>query len=109
MMKMQIAIDEQKALTQGIDVKALYNEIDKVFEQVKATKKILNDGTLEYTNNQLEPRKEASDMSIVYIRLSEKDLFVNCFKSWLWLENIDDENTQFDTEDVLEHIKNSVD
>ncbi len=108
-MKMQIAIDEQIAKSNGINPKKIYEEIDSIFNFISATKEILPDGTLEYTNNLKAPKNELSDMSIAYVRLSEKQDFAKTCKKWLWLENMDDNNLQFDIDDVLEHLqKNNI-
>ncbi len=101
MMKMQIAIDEQKAIANGINPQEVYDLIDNVFASVKATKRVLDDGTLEYTNNQAEPKKALSDLGIAFYKLRHSQLFGGCCDKWLWLENIDDDNQTFDIEDIL--------
>ncbi len=101
MMKMQIAIDEQKAIANGIDPKKVYAEIDAIFESVKATKEVLSDGTLEYTNNQNAPQKELSDMGIAFYKLRHLDVFAKSCKKWLWLESEEDDDERFTYEDVL--------
>ncbi len=100
MMKMQIAIDEQKAIANGIEPKKVYAMIDAVFNKVKATKEVLSDGTLEYTNNQNAPQKALSDIGTAFYLLRHLDIFAKSCEKWLWLESRYDGEC-FRIEDVL--------
>ena len=101
MMKMQIAIDEQRAIVDGVNPQDVYNIIDKIFFKVQATKEVLPDGTLEYTNNQNAPEEEVNDMGIAFYNLRHNDMFAKYCNKWLWLE--EDEPLKFETSNVLLH------
>ncbi len=101
MMKMQIALDENRAKKAGIDLNSVYEEIDKLFAGVQATKEVLSDGTVEYTNNQNRPEQALSDMGIVLIKLRQNAEFAKCCKKWLWLESLNDKNKEFGVGNIL--------
>ncbi len=105
MMKMQIAIDEQKAMANGINPQEVYDLIDNVFAGVKATKKVLDDGTLEYTNNQAEPKQAFSDMGLCWSNLSDTTSFMKSCSKWLFFREKVGNSGKYIIENVIEEMR----
>ncbi len=103
-MKVQIAIDEEKAKKDGINPQEIYALLDTIFSKSLALKEQNTDGSLIYSSNPKRATHTFSDFGLVYVKLRNSTLFGKYCKEWL----VFDKNSykqEFTKDNVLERAR----
>ncbi len=81
-MKMQIAIDEEKAKLDGVIPKMIYDTLDRLFAGFEALKEVQEDGSIMYISNPKHGKTTFSDFGIAYMELKGYRLFARYCTQW---------------------------
>ncbi len=99
MMKMLIALDEERVKSDGIyDLADMWRVIDEKFKKA-CTKEVQSDGSVLYSG---DPNKDYyTCIMLAYVILSERKWFAQYCSKWIWYDNDDDEELPFQDINVL--------
>ncbi len=105
MMKMLIALDEERVKSDGIyDLADMWRLIDERFKKA-CTKEVQSDGSVLYSG---DPNKDYyTCISLGYIKLKNCSWFANYCVKWIWYDNDDNEELPFQDIDVLTRQRKS--
>lgn len=108
MMKMEIALDEERILRDGVyDLKKIWNKIDEKFLSA-CTRERLPDGSVIYSG---EPNKDYyTAIMLAAAVLKKQSWFARYCTKWIWYDNDDNEGLPFQEIDILsrQRLKNSL-
>ncbi len=99
MMKMEIALDEERILRDGVyDLKKIWNKIDEKFLSA-CTRERLPDGSVMYSGDPNKDYYTAIMLAVMY--LEDRKWFAEYCGKWIWYDNEDDETLPYHIIDVL--------
>ena len=105
MMKMLIALDEERVKSDGIyDLADMWRLIDERFKKA-CTKEVQSDGSVLYSG---DPNKDYfTEINIAAMSFKRQPWFARYCTKWIWYDNDDNEELPFQDIDVLTRQRKS--
>lgn len=100
MMKMLIALDEERVKTDGIyDLADMWRLIDEKFAKYKCVKEVQSEGRVLYSGN--PDYDYYTCMGVSYVSLKKQKWFAKYCTEWILYDNDDDEELPFQDINLL--------
>ena len=107
MMKMLFALKEDKIKADGKSVEAMWEKIEKAFEDSEYFSEKQSDGCVAYSSS-IDSNDDGNIFGVALAHLAMDEEFLKYCEKWTWTEFGEDGVTVVEEEDVFEQVKDGL-